>query len=58
MMIVYVVSGGVHGYSSGVYLPSLPIWYALGGLINAFIYSVVAFLVLQHLQRKKNKTSL
>ncbi len=58
MMIVYVASGGVHGFSSGVYLPSLPAWYALGGLLNVIIYSLIAFMVLRHLHRKKDKDSL
>jgi hypothetical protein len=58
MIIVYVVSGGVHGFSSGVYLPSLPAWYALGGLVNVIIYSVIAFLVLRRVHRKKDRDSL
>ena len=53
MMIVYFLSGGVHGYSSGVYLPSLPVWYTLGGLINTLIYSVVVFWVLRLLHRNE-----
>ena len=51
MMIVYVLSGGVHGYSSGVYLPPLLVWYALGGFINALIYSLLAFLTLKRLRQ-------
>ncbi len=58
IMTVYIVSGGVHGYASGVYLPSLPVWYTLGGLVNALLYSVLAFAVLQLLHRRKNKDSL
>ncbi len=40
MMVVYFLSGGVHGDSSGVHLPSLPVWYALGSLTNVIIYSL------------------
>jgi hypothetical protein len=58
IMIVFALSGGVHGYSTGVYLPSLPVWYALGGVINVVIYSVVIFLILQRLHREKNTRSL
>jgi uncharacterized membrane protein YhdT len=53
MTIIYLVSGGVHGYSSGVYLPSLPVWYTLGGIVNAVIYSALAFAVFRRLHRKK-----
>jgi hypothetical protein len=53
IMIIYVVSGGVHGYSSGVYLPSLPVWYTLGGIVNALIYSALALVVFRRLHRKK-----
>jgi ABC-type cobalamin transport system permease subunit len=53
MMIIYVVSGGVHGYSTGVYLPSLAVWYTLGGIVNALIYSALAFVVFRRLHRKK-----
>jgi hypothetical protein len=53
MMIVYVLSGGVHGYSSGVYLPPLPLWYALGGFIDALIYSLLAFVTLNWLRRSE-----
>ena len=58
MMIVYVASGGVHGFSSGLYLPSLPAWYALGGLLNVIIYSAITFMVLRRLHRRKDKDSL
>ena len=58
MMLVYVVTGGVHGYASGVYLPSLPLWYALGGLADAAIYSTLVFMVLRGLHRMKTKRSL
>lgn len=58
MMIVYFVSGGVHGYSSGVYLPGLLGWYILGGLVNVFIYSAIAFAVLRYLSRRKDTDSL
>ena len=47
MMVVYVVSGGVHGDSRGVHLPSLPVWYALGGTVDVIIYSLLAFLALK-----------
>jgi hydrogenase/urease accessory protein HupE len=55
IMIIYVVSGGVHGYASGVHLPSLPVWYTLGGIVNAVIYSALAFVVFQRLGRKNKK---
>ena len=58
MMTFYIVSGGVHGYANGVYMPNLPAWYALGGLVNTFLYSVLAFAVLQLLHHRKNKDSL
>jgi hypothetical protein len=58
MMIVYVASGGVHGFSSGVYLPGLTAWYALGGLLNVIIYSVITFMVLRLPNRRKDKDSL
>jgi hypothetical protein len=58
VMTVYIVSGGVHGYASGVYLPRLPVWYALGGLVNAVLYSTVSFVVLRRFRRKENKDSL
>ena len=45
MLTIYAVSGGVHGYSSGVHLPSLVVWYVLGGITNLFIYSGLAFLI-------------
>jgi hypothetical protein len=53
MMVVYVASGGVHGYSSGVYLPTLPVWYALGGIVNLILYTGIAFAVSAMLQRNK-----
>src|SRR5947208_8237807 len=46
MWIVYAVSGGVHGYSSSVYLPSISVWYTLGGLLDVCMYSGLAFAVL------------
>jgi|CZKJ01.1.fsa_nt_gi hypothetical protein len=52
MVVVYALSGGVHGYSSGVYLPSLLIWYVLGGLVNITIYSLLLFAVIKRLGRK------
>jgi hypothetical protein len=54
MIVVYVLSGGVHGYSSGVYLPSLPIWYALGGLVDVTIYSLLLFPIFRSLGRKSS----
>ena len=56
IMIIYIISGGVHGYASGVYLPSLPVWYALGGIVDAVIYSALAFVVFQRLGRKKRNS--
>jgi hypothetical protein len=53
IMVVYILSGGVHGYSSGVYLPPLPVWYALGGFIDALIYSLLAFVALNRLRRNE-----
>ena len=47
MWTVYVLSGGVHGYSSGVYLPSVAVWYVLGGIINLLLYSGLAFAVIR-----------
>jgi len=58
MMVVYVVSGGVHGYDSGVYLPRLPLWYALGGFVDVAIYAGLAFAVLRALSRRKGKGTL
>lgn len=58
MIIVYALSGGVHGDSSGVHLPSLHAWYALGALVDVFLYSLLALGVLQYINRKKNKGSL
>jgi hypothetical protein len=47
MIVVYFVSGGVHGDSGGVHLPGLPVWYALGGSVDVIIYSGLAFLTLE-----------
>ena len=58
MMVVYVLSGSVHGFSSGVYLPSLPVRYALGGIVIVFIYSVLAFAALRYWLQGRKKRSL
>ena len=58
IMVVYAVSGGVHGYASGVYLPSLPVWYALGGLVNVAIYSLLVFVVLRTFGKKSRNGPL
>ena len=58
MVIVYVLSGGVHGDSTGVHLPSLRVWYALGSLVDVSLYSLLALLVLQYANRKKSGGSL
>ncbi len=56
MLIVYVVSGGVHGYASGVYLPSsLRAWYAIGGLVDVLLYALFLFWIVKGVRsRKKN----
>lgn len=53
MLVVYILSGGVHGYSSGVYLPSLPVWYALGGLIDVVLFSFFWLSALKVLATRK-----
>jgi hypothetical protein len=58
MIVVYALSGGVHGYSSGVYLPTLPVWYALGGLLNVTIYSSLLFAILRSFGRKSGRGPL
>jgi hypothetical protein len=58
VIIVYVLSGGVHGYSSGVYLPSLPVWYALGGLVDVTIYSLLLFPIFRTFGRKSKRGPL
>jgi hypothetical protein len=58
ILAVYVVTGGVHGYSSGVYLPSVPVWYALGGTIDLLLYSLAAFWVMKLLRRWRDRESL
>jgi len=58
MLTVYVVTGGVHGYSSGVYLPSLPVWYALGGTIDLLLYSLAAFSVMKLVRRWRDTGAL
>ena len=58
ILLVYVASGGVHGDSRGVHLPSLTVWYALGGIIDLFVYSLMAFLALRVLKRRRDKVSL
>jgi hypothetical protein len=58
MMLVYVVAGGVHGDSSGVHLPSLRVWYALGGIIDLLIYSLGSFWVMKLLRRSRARESL
>ncbi len=58
MMVVYIASGGVHGYASGVYLPSLPLWYTLGAVVNVLVYSGLAFLILAVLGIKKNRNAV
>ncbi len=55
VLMVYVATGGVHGDSRGVHLPSLPVWYALGGIIDLFVYSLVAFWAIGVLQRRRDK---
>jgi hypothetical protein len=54
MMLVYVASGGVHGYSSGVYLPSIAVWYSLGTAVNVVLYSLLAFAGLKYIHRSRN----
>ena len=58
MMVVYVLSGSVHGFSSGVYLPTLPVRHALGGIVIVFIYSVLAFAALRYWLQGRKKRSL
>jgi hypothetical protein len=58
MIVVYVLSGGVHGYSSGVYLPSLPVWYALGGVLDVTIYSLLLFPIFRSFGRKSRRGPL
>jgi|HubBroStandDraft_6_1064221.scaffolds.fasta_scaffold551568_2 hypothetical protein len=58
MLAVYMATGGVHGDSSGMHLPSLPVWYALGGVIDLLIYALGAFWVLEILRRRRGKGSL
>ncbi|MGA2374888.1 MAG: hypothetical protein ABSF72_05175 [Candidatus Sulfotelmatobacter sp.] len=58
LFVVYALSGGVHGYASGVYLPALPVWYALGGLVNATIYSGLLFAILRSVGKKSGKGPL
>ena len=55
MMVVYLVSGGVHGYASGVYLPSLSRWYALGFSVNVLIYSTLALVGLLLFRKRENR---
>jgi hypothetical protein len=55
MMVVYVAAGGVHGDSSGVHLPSLPVWNALGGFIDLLIYSFASFCAMKILHRRRDK---
>ncbi len=45
ILVVYALSGGVHGYDSGVYLPSLPVWYLLAAPINIAFYAFITFAV-------------
>ena len=49
MMVVYVLTGGVHGD----HLPSLPVWYALGGIVNIFLYSLLAFVMVRRFGRRE-----
>jgi hypothetical protein len=58
ILTVYAMTGGVHGYSSGVYLPSVPVWYALGGTIDLLLYSLAAFWVMKLIPRRSDKGSL
>ena len=52
MMAVYVLTGGVHGDSTGVHLPSLPVWYFLGGMVNILFYPLLAFVMLKRFGRR------
>ena len=53
MMVVYVLAGGVHGDSTGVHLPSLLVWYVIGGIVNVAIYFLLAFVLLKRFGRHK-----
>ena len=50
-LMVYAFSGGVHGYSSGVYLPSLPVWYALAAPVNILFYALLLFPIAKSVDR-------
>jgi hypothetical protein len=51
--IVYALSGGVHGYSSGVYLPSLLAWYALAAPVNILFYALLLFPIIKSVDRAR-----
>ena len=58
VLVVYLVTGGVHGDSGGVNLPSLTVWYALGGTVDLLIYSLGSFWAMKLLRRRHHIHSL
>jgi hypothetical protein len=55
MLTVYALSGGVHGYSSGVYLPRLPVWYALAAPVNISFYTLLLFPIIKSVDRTRER---
>jgi hypothetical protein len=50
-LMVYALSGGAHGHSSGVYLPSLPVWYALAAPVNILFHALLLLPIIKSVDR-------